>query len=365
MRPRLRQAAMVAGALLLTVGLCAAAAKGSTGSGTTKSGKGGARTQSAEGGGSAGISQADFFTGLAVPMNATDLRGPESGFRISGWTSWGGPLKLLELVPDGTAVKAGQLIARFEFQGRDASRWIDERIQRAQADGAQARIQADQTVDGLRVELRRLQLEAKLAALDLQKERAVSRRQADLYRIAQKIAAFEAEAASRRLGAAQRSREAELAFHDQAIARALQDRLRLETVTKRFNLTAPHDGVLRHAYNPRERRKFQKGDAVPPGQKLVAVAKDETLSVRFFVPEHRLAEVREGLRVVVVSPSSGEELEAKVTRIDFFPQELGFLMELPTLPNAREKAFAVTAEFLAQPSGLSSGTELRVKVTGR
>jgi multidrug efflux pump subunit AcrA (membrane-fusion protein) len=309
----------------------------------------------------AGPSQGDSWTGLLIPLNATDLYGPESGFRISGWSSWGGPLKLLELAPEGQQVEQGAVIARFEFNGKDAQRWILERLQRAQADAAQAKIRADQTLEGLGVDQRRRALEAERAGIDVQKERAISRRQAALFRIAHQLAVFETEAIAQRLHSAGRSREAELTFHEQTLKRTGHDQARYVFYENRFMLTAPHDGVVRHAYNSRERRKFQKGDSVQAGQRLISVAKDQALAARFFVPEHRIWEVREGAEVTVVSPASGEEHRAVVRKIDFFPQELGFLMELPTLPNAREKAFAVVAEFVSPPSGLSAGTELRVK----
>jgi biotin carboxyl carrier protein len=349
--------------LALLTALCAAglALGAGKGSGPGSAGRSGKKKSAA----SDAVAAGDQFPGLFVPLNATDLHAPEGGFRISGWSSWHGQLKLLDLLPDGREVKKGEVIARFEFNGRDALRWVQDRQQRAVADREQARISTEQTLDGLRVDQRRRQLEAKLAALDVQRERAISRRQADLYRIAEKIALFEADAVTQRLGSGQRARSAELAFHDQNVARMEQDLERYKLFEGRFSVVAPHDGVVRHAYNPRERRKVQKGDSIQAGQKLVAVAKDAALAVRFFVPEHRVFEVAEGAEVTVVSSGSGEERQAVVKRLDFFPQELGFLRELPTLPNAREKAFAVTAELNGEVGTLSAGTEVRVKGKGR
>lgn len=342
---------------VLVLGLLGAGAGAGKAPGSEKKGR---RSSAAE----AGVA-GDHFTGLFVPLNATDLHAPEGGFRISGWQSWGGPLKLMDLTADGREVKKGEVIARFEFNGRDALRWIQERHQRAVADREQARITADQTLEGLRVDERRLKLEAQLAALDVQRERAISRRQADLYRIMEKIAQFEAEAVTRRVASAQRARDADLAFHDENVARVAADFDRYKIFEGRAQVVAPHDGVVRHAYNPRERRRVQKGDNIQAGQKLVSVAKDSALAVRFFVPEHRIAEIRKGAEVSVVSAASGEEHSAIIDRVDFFPQELGFLRELPTLPNAREKAFAVVALLQGAQEGLSAGSEVRVKPKGR
>lgn len=303
----------------------------------------------------------DAYPGLSVPLNATDLLSPETGFNIGGWRSWSGEGKIVSLVKDGQAVKKGEEVARFEFNGAEALRHVQTQLARVQADEAQARIQAEQKVEGLEVDRRNRKLEAELAAIDIRKERAISQRQVKLYRISHKLAELEAAAVEDRLSSAIRTRDAQLAFHALMVKRRKQDLDRYAFYEKRFKVFAPHDGVVRHAYNARERRTVQRGDAVRPGSKVVAVARDALLGVRFFVPEHRIHTLKIGAPVSVISPASGEELTAVIKRIDYFPQELGFLMEIPDLPNAREKAFAVVAEFDKQPEGLAAGTELKVK----
>jgi multidrug efflux pump subunit AcrA (membrane-fusion protein) len=242
---------------------------------------------------------------------------------------------------------------------------VQQNLARAQADQAQARIRAEQKVEGLQVDQRSRKLEAELAAIDIRKERAISQRQVALYRIAHRLAEFEEDAIAQRLSSAIRTRDAELEFHELTVKRRQQDLDRYAFYERRYKVIAPHAGVVRHAYNSRERRKFETGDSLRAGTKLLAIARDPALGVRFFVPEHRISELQLGAKVMVVSPSSGEELIAVVKRIDFFPQELGFLMELPNLPNAREKAFAVVAEFEQLPKGMTAGTELRVKGAAR
>ncbi|MHB8872958.1 MAG: HlyD family secretion protein [Myxococcaceae bacterium] len=308
---------------------------------------------------------AELFTGFSVAANATDVYAPESNFRVMGWSSSSGQTKLMELAPDGQQVKAGQLIARFEFPGRDALRWINERIQRADAEAAQSKLAAEQALEALFIEKRRKELEARLAGINVEKERSVSKRQAELYKIVRKVADFEVEATTQRIASTQRSKAAETGYQDLTVKRAKANLARYAFYERRYQVNAPHDGVVRHAFNSNERRKAQKGDALQSGQKVMSVARDATLAVKFFVPEHRIGEIAEGAEVTVSSPASAEELVAVVKSIDFFPQELGFLMENRNLPNGREKAFAVTATFAADPAGLSAGTELKVKARAR
>ncbi len=302
----------------------------------------------------------DLFTGISVPANATDLYGAEASFRLGGWNSTWGEVKLLELVADGTPVKAGDKVARFEFPGRDALRWVNEKIQKTKADANQAKISGDQTLGALVMEKRRKELEARLAGIEVEKERAVSRKQGDLYRIARKVADFEVDAITKRIGAARRSKLAEDTYQDESVKKHEALLARYGYYERKFQMVAPHDGIVRHAFSPRERRKVQKGDSIRAGMKVMSVAKDATLAVKFFVPEHRIAEISEGKEVTVTTAASAEAHRAVVKQIDFFPQELGFLTENHNLPNGREKAFAVTAEFVEAPAGLPAGAEVRV-----
>jgi biotin carboxyl carrier protein len=299
--------------------------------------------------------QSDLFQGFLVPASATDIYAPEFSFKVSGWQSNWGNVKLLELAPDGKEVKEGDVVARFDFGAKDALRWINERIARAQADLAQGRVNGEQSVESLAMEERRKEIESQLAGLNVQKERAVSKIQADVYKIARKLAEFEVDAARQRLKASRDARWAERAHLEKALERTKEDLARYQFYEKRFTVRAPHAGVVRHAFNTRERRKVQKGDGINSGMKLMSVAKDPTLAVRFFVPEHRVAMVKEGLQLTVTGVASART-------IDFFPQEIGFLLENEDLPNGREKAFQIKGELLKAPEALTAGTEVRVKV---
>ena len=96
---------------------------------------------------------------------------------------------------------------------------------------------------------------------------------------------------------------------------------------------------------------------------MVYLGRDERLAVRFFVPEHRLRAVNLSDTVTVLG-RAGKEYGAKVFRIERFPQEMGFLLQMNSeeLPNAREKAFVVVAEVLGRAK-LATGNEIRVRLS--
>lgn len=303
----------------------------------------------------------ETYTGFLVARHATDHFAPEFTFRVPGWSSSSGSQKIVELVADGTAVKKGQLVARFEFGFEQALDYINDRIAQLETSLQQATIYAAQTKETLELNLRRARMGAETARLNVLKAPAVSKNQAEALAQQQRLAEFEVEAAMQRLSSATASAEAARIHATQQRDAALMMRDRYAYYLERFTVRASHDGIVRHAFNPRERRTLQKGDGVQAGTRVVSVAKDDALAVRFFVPEAHASQVHEGQRLRIQIPTSAEELDGVVERVDFFPQELGYLLENESLPYAREKAIQVMASVVTT-STLATGTEIRVRL---
>jgi hypothetical protein len=304
----------------------------------------------------------DQFQGFLVAANATDMHAPEFVFRVQGWSSDWGQRKLLELAPDGKAVVAGDVIGRFEFGAEEAKRYVDERIARAQSELNQDVIAGDQAVEALEMELKRKKIEAARAQLDLERAPALSRRHAEGLRILNRLAAFNVEAAEQSLASARDAHAAARAFKERNLAKAKEGLERYQFYLKRFQLIALHDGVVRHAFNARERRKMQKGDNVNAGMKVLSIAKDDVLAVRFFVPEAQASRITVGTKVAVAVQTRADEIQGTVEQVDFFPQEMGFLLENEGLPNGREKAIQMRASLVGAPAELAAGTEVKVRV---
>jgi multidrug resistance efflux pump len=307
----------------------------------------------------------EMFMGFIVARNATDHMAPEFVFRVPGWSSSSGGSKIIELVADGTVVKQGDLIARFEFGAIQAQNYINERIAATEAALQQSTIYASQVVEVLELDLRRAKMAQETARLNEQRAPALSKIQGEVLALQHRLAVFEVEAAEKRLASTRVTQAAAREHARQARDAALSMRERYEFYLERFTVRAAHDGVVRHAYNARERRTFRKGDNVQSGMRIVSVAKNDALSAVFFVSEVAIASVHKGDRVRVQLPTSTEHLIGEVEELDFFPQELGFLLENETLPNAREKAVRVKASLssTASTASLAAGTEVRVSLS--
>lgn len=311
---------------------------------------------------STGLSQT--MLGFVVARSFTILRAPQNVFKIAGWNSTSSWTKLVELAPEGKAVKKGAVVARFAFEHKRALFWIQDRIRRAKATAAASAITEDKTLNDLLAERSTRILAANTALLDTHRAAAISRRQLELYRITHRMAVFEVEAIEARIKAQRRARAAVKAYHAQNVAREKTLLGRYEGYKARYELIAPHDGVVRHGYRGHHRRKVKKGDGMPAGTPCIYLGRDDRLAVRFFVLEHLIGRVRIGQEVTVLSARSDSGITSKIVEIERFPQELGFLREMPDLPEAREKAFVVVAE-LPRDTKLSAGHEVRVRLSAR
>lgn len=301
------------------------------------------------------------YDGYIVPRNAKELRAPQNTFRVGSWNSTGSWIKLLQLTDDGEAVKAGDVIAKFEFPGDRAKEYVDQQIRSAEASRDQSGVSQATEVDILVADEQRKRLDAQQAELDTLRRGVISERDWELAKLTHQQAVFDADATGQHREAVKRAMRAEASYHDRNVdrAQALQDRF--DTYARLFEVRAEEDGVVRHAFHRRRGRKVQKGDGMASGMHFASLATDTEVWVQFFVPEARWSELEGATRFIVESPTMSASVPVTVHKVEGFPQELGFLKNDEALPNAREKAYVVWALFDQQPQNLSAGVEVRVR----
>lgn len=301
------------------------------------------------------------FYGKIVPRTATPLHAPPGFFRIKGWTSRSGWVKLENIEPDGTKVEKGKEVARFEFGNEEAVPWIKQRIAETQADLKNTRAKTAEERARLNGDAEKLRLAERSAELDTGKAGLVSERDLKLLQLQYERAQAEAKSSGTRARSANGEAAAQLAVVDARARDWSSAQGRYDMYERRVHIIAPHDGWVRYAYLNHSRRKVQKPDNMPAGTPFVYIAKDEALDVELFVPEQRIAAMSPGTKVKVRLPDDERRVEATIVKIEAFPQEIGFLRGDDELPDAREKAFSVRAEIQDPPSFLSSGIEVRVE----
>lgn len=306
--------------------------------------------------------KAESFGGIVVPREATKLYAVSTDFSVGGF-GWGSyRSKIEEIAPDGEAVKKGDVVVRFEFAGRDrATQWITRTNNDTIARADLSAVKIKEAARAIETELGRKSLASQEARIDELRAPALSEVEQKKLAIARAIAEFDEQAAEKLVAAHKREAAAAHRYHEADKLHTEELEAHVKASMERFQVVAPHDGVVRHAYNAHERRKVQKGDGLAAGEHVLSIAQGTALSARFFVPEARLANIKKGMPVVVQMPASTDRFLAQVERIEPFPQDMGYFRDDYELPNAYEKAYAVWAKFTEKPSSLTAGSEIRVR----
>ena len=299
------------------------------------------------------------MSGRIVPTAPHELLAPPNLFKVGGWQSTSSNIMLIELAPDGQRLQAGDVVARFNFRGKRALPHVNRRIAEAQAEAKRSTAEQVEAVQTQAHQAAQRRLAAQKAEIDTHKAQALSQREQARVRIDHTIADFEAQAARRLLVAIKQRAQARADHHDRRVALRERDRAIYEAFKGRFVARASIAGVVRHAYLRNRKRTARKSDRLTSGTHYASIARDERLSVRFYLPETQWSQARLGRSVQVFGAGASTGIPATIRRIEPFPQEIGFLEEDWKLPHARERAYVVLADF-AKPPSLPPGVAVEV-----
>ena len=302
------------------------------------------------------------FDGRVVAANATDIQAPPTSYSLNGHFfnhSWS---NIDFLGKDGDRVKAGDMVAKFKFYGKDQLPHIQSRIKRSRAESERIAVGLDDTLGRLLTQQKKAVLRTEAARLDTLKEGAISARQLRVYELVHTMAKFENDAIEARIAAHRDAMEAQEARDRLRIAHADAQLALFDVYKKRFDIRAPHDGVVRHQRHPWRRRKVRKGDGVPSGSPVISLSEDTVLAIEAFIPEALAASVKVGDALEVYSVADERRWTVHLTEIKPFPQRLGFLHKDDDHPRALERAYVGLAPVPAEIEGLSAGNEVQINV---
>jgi len=308
--------------------------------------------------------EVDRFEGRIVAANSTMIQSPPTSYVLNGHFynhSWS---KIELLGEDGSKVKKGDVLARFRFWGKDQLPRIQSNIKQRRAESERTAVGLDSTLGQLMTQQKKSKLRTEAARLDSLKAGSVSARRLRIYELVHTMARFEGRAIKARIGA----------HRDTIKAQEVRDRLRMENADeqlslfelyqKRFEIKAPHDGVVRYQRHPWHRRKVRKGDGLPSGSPVLSLSQDTLLAVEVFIPESLAAEVKVGDALEVFSVADDRSWPVQLTEVRLFPQRLGFLYKDEDHPRALERAYVGVAQLPEDVDGLSAGNEVQVRLVG-
>ena len=229
-----------------------------------------------------------------------------------------GPFRIAWLAPDGSRVRAGEVVIRF-----DATEMV-KALADARDDGASSALKiGKQEVQG-EAEIAKLDRDAGLAREELEAARQFGKKDETLYSrheiiesdIDQDLARKKEEHAR----GARRTRETLDATELQILAierrRAEQKRALAEQGLRALEVTAPHDGVLIFHRDHRG-QTLRVGDSVWNGQPLAEIPQLDAMEAEVFVLEADAGDLAPGKRATIVLDSRpGLQWPATVRRVD-------------------------------------------------
>jgi len=305
------------------------------------------------------------FEGRVVAANATSIQAPPTSYSLNGrlynhrWS------KIEHLADDESRVEEGAVVARFKFFAKDELPRIKSRIKSRRAESDRTKVGLEMTLGKLLTQQKKAALRTEAARLDTLKGGAVSAQRVRIYELQYAMTKFEAQAITKRIAAHRDTMAAQDARDRLRVAHADQQLALYALYAKRFEIRAPHMGVVNYQRHPWHRRKVRKGDGLPSGSPVLSLANDRVLAVEIFIPEAAAARVQLGDTLEVFSIADDRRWQVSLSEIRPFPQQLGFLHKDDAHPRALERAYVGVASLPADVDGLSMGNEVEVQFVGQ
>ena len=300
--------------------------------------------------------------GRVVAANASTIQAPPTSYSLNGRLYNHGWSKIEHLVDDASRVEEGAVIARFKFFGKDQLPRIKSKIKSRRAESERTKVGLETTLGGLLTQQKKAALRSEAARLDTLKGGAVSAQRVRIYELVHAMTKFEAQAITKRIAAHRDTMAAQDVRDKLRVAHADQQLALYELYTKRFEIRAPHAGVVNYQRHPWHRRKVRKGDGLPSGSPVFSLANDQVLAIEVFIPEAMAARVKPGDALEVFSPADDRSWHVNLTEVRPFPQQLGFLHKDDAHPRALERAYGGVANLPADVDGLSVGNEVEIQL---
>lgn len=267
--------------------------------------------------------------------------------------------QITQLVPDGSPVKAGQVVVAF-----DAGE-VQRRLQEAEGRRNEKRSERERLLLDLaeREKTERLSLEEQRAELG-KSERKAAQPAGLLRSVEYRKLVIDCERAGRRLAlfeqrhaAGEAQRRAERALVEAELAQYTDEVARLGAALAALQVRAPRDGVLVMRSSWRGER-FEIGSQVFVGQAVAEIPDPATLVVRATAAERDLLRLRVGAPARVrIEGGAGRQLEAEVVRIGAAVRSKSRRQPIPVVD--------VELELRGDATGLKPGQAVSVELETR
>jgi len=295
--------------------------------------------------------------GRVVPRDFLALCAPQNTLRLPFWRSESNSIRLATILPESRAVKAGDVVATFQFADVSARAELTQQVDRLKAKRDETLLGLRKNLVDLEARLEKARLRERLAEIDLGRKSSVSAQKATLLDCEARLAAHERASLEHKVAAARDNLKRTGAILEGTIRGWENHFASFDRTRDRYSVKAPADGFLFYPVIEKLKRKIQVGDEINSGVHFLSVVTSDRVEIQFFLPERELDQVQSGATVRVMC--DGRELPAAVRGIGFFPLRIGDVQGTYSLPDAWEKCFVVKADLRGT---LRLGTNNTVRV---
>ncbi|MBF0546657.1 MAG: hypothetical protein HQM08_19580 [Candidatus Riflebacteria bacterium] len=302
-----------------------------------------------------------ILDGLILPRDFQAYFAPKNTITLPFTSSSSNGIQLAEILPEGTVVEKGKVIAKFMFKWDDVKLRIQQRTEQAVSQKEEEELSQKKKIAQIDFCLGQGTIKAKQAELDLLKKNSLSKIKQRLLECDYKQLSFEEKAMKHKLQAAHENFEKSMKWH-QSNVKVWNAYLDTFNKTKdRYEVKASESGTLFFPVVNRLKRKIQKGDRVDSGTHFVSVIRSQSYELVFYVPEALFLKIQPGVEVTILTEKHGE-INAKIRETAFFPQPFGDVKMNFNLPNAWDKCFIVKADLPANfPILSNNNVKVRLK----
>jgi biotin carboxyl carrier protein len=236
----------------------------------------------------AGSISAGRFANLAVPI----LQAPDTGRGLT----------LLFLVPSGSRVKRGQVIAEFDSQDiKDHLDDVEAALAQAQLDIVRRKAQLVAQMESLRQGLRVVKATLDDARQDARAAPVANPINREVLRLAVEEYQKAYDEAAKQLPLTEERQLADLKLYELSYDFELRHRERHHRDVSRCTVHAPMDGmvVMRSIYRGGEMNQIQNGDQLYPGQPFLRVVDPASMQLDAMMSQSETQQIRLGQRGIV------------------------------------------------------------------
>ena len=237
-----------------------------------------------------------------------------------------GRMQIIQIMPAGRQVNPGDVLVRFDPTDKEKTR--DDAqfdIRAAEEEIIQNRASLDAELSQMATEVKRAEIAAATAKLDLTKNEMLARVEAEKNELLLEQAEFTLVQLQRRIEAKKRQAASQLEKLEVNLSKAVAARKAAERDLQRMTLTAPISGlvVYKRMWKGGEMGDPEEGDTVWPGFALMELPDLTELKVIAYVHESDGGQLQEGQQVRI--------------RMDAFPDNVfeGELKQISTLARPR------------------------------